>query len=108
MNKIARSQRVFVALSRFRVRNGMSSEVAEAFVFRPHLVNSARGFQRMEVLNPTGRPDEFWLFTWWDDEESFRVWHKSHLYRDSHKGIPKGLKLDPAFTQMMYFESIAG
>ncbi len=99
--------RSFVALSRFAVANGMTEEVKEAFVLRPHLVDSAEGFLRMEVLSPLDAPDEIWLFTWWADEQSFRAWHRSHLYRDSHKGIPRGLKLDPSVTQMRYFEQIS-
>ena len=42
----------YVSISRFRVRNGMEEEVAEAFRARPHLVDDASGFIRMEVLSP--------------------------------------------------------
>lgn len=97
----------FVAVSRFKVRNGMSRDVLEAFLQRPGLVDSANGFLRMEVMRPTGDPDEFWLFTWWRSEDDFRTWHRSHQYRESHAGIPKGLKLDPSFTTMMFFERVA-
>jgi heme oxygenase (mycobilin-producing) len=97
----------YVALSRFRVRNGMEAEVAEAFRNRPHLVDDAPGFIRMEVLTPSEDGTEFWLMTWWRDEESFRSWHHGHLYRESHAGMPKGLKLDPSATEMRGFRSIA-
>lgn len=97
----------YVALSRFRVRNGMEVEVAEAFRNRPHLVDDAPGFIRMEVLTPSEDCAEFWLMTWWSDEESFHSWHHGHLYRDSHAGMPKGLKLDPSVTEMRGFRSIA-
>ncbi len=96
----------FVALSRFRVTNGKEREVFEAFVARPRLVEQARGFVRMDVLCPTDDPAEFWLVTTWDDEGSFRDWHASHLYRESHSGIPPGLKLDPEFTQLRTFTRI--
>ena len=94
----------YVALSRFRVRNGMSSEVADAFRQRPHLVDGAPGFLRMEVLTPQDDDSEFWLLTYWASEESYKEWHHSHLYRESHAGIPKGLKLVPGSTQVRYFE----
>jgi heme-degrading monooxygenase HmoA len=97
----------YVSLSRFRVRNGMAPEVAAAFRARPHLVESAHGFVRLEVLTPKDDDSEFWLLTYWTDEESFREWHSSHLYRDSHAGIPKGLKLDPAATELRSFNYIA-
>lgn len=98
---------LFVAISKFAVANGMTRQVKEAFVARPHLVDSAEGFVRLDVLSPIDKPDEIWLLTYWTDEQSYRVWHKSHMYRDSHKGIPKGLKLDPEATEIRFFEHVA-
>ena len=97
----------YVAVSRFRIRNGMSRDVAEAFRNRPHMVESADGFVRLDVISPAEDDSEFWLITYWRDEESFTRWHASHEYRDSHSGIPKGLKLDPAETQVRAFRYIA-
>ena len=97
----------YVAISRFRVSNGMSSEVAEAFRSRPHMVESAAGFVRLDVLSPAEDDAEFWLVTYWKDEQSFRTWHRSHLYRDAHEGIPKGLKLDASATEVRAFRYIA-
>jgi len=61
----------------------------------------------MEVISPVERPEELWLITFWADEASFDAWHHSHLYRESHDGIPKGLKLVPAETQIRHFEHVA-
>ena len=97
----------YVAVSRFRIRNEMSEDVAAAFRDRPHLVESADGFVRLDVISPDDDPAEFWLITYWRDEESFRRWHASHAYRESHDGIPKGLKLDPSATQVRAFRYIA-
>jgi len=97
----------FVAVSKFRVANGLSREVRDAFKARPHLVDSAPGFVRMDVLSPTKDDDEFWLITYWADEGSFRDWHHSHIYRESHAGIPAGLKLDPEVTQVMTFSYVS-
>lgn len=96
----------FVALSRFTVVNGMTAQVKQAFADRPHLVDGASGFLRMEVLSPLDEPDAIWLLTWWRDEESFKSWHGSHLHQESHRGIPKGLKLDPKATEIRYFEHV--
>ena len=96
----------FVALSKFVIANDMVAEVKDAFRGRPHLVDQASGFVRMEVMSPLENPAEIWLVTYWTDAESYRVWHSSHLYKDSHKGIPKGLKLIPSETQIRLFESI--
>src|SRR5437868_6172323 len=98
---------MFVALSKFAIANGMADEVKVAFSARPHLVDSAQGFYRLDVLSPRDMPNEIWLITYWQDETSFKTWHKSHLYRDSHQGIPKGLKLIPSETEIRYFDHIA-
>ena len=97
----------FVALSKFVGANDMTASVKEAFRHRPHLVDGAPGYLRMEVLSPTERPDELWLLTFWTDEASFRAWHHSHLYRESHVGIPKGLKLVPGETEVRTFEHVS-
>ena len=97
----------FVALSKFVVANGMMAEVKTAFRARPHLVDNSAGYLRMEVISPLDRPEELWLITFWRDEESYRAWHHSHLYHDSHRGIPKGLKLVPGETQIRGFEHVA-
>lgn len=98
---------MFLAISRFAVANAMEDDVREAFRQRPHHVDSAQGFIRMEVANPTGNNQEFWLLTWWQEEKDFQTWHRSHAYRDSHAGMPKGLKLNPQRTKMMYFQVVA-
>jgi len=97
----------FVALSKFVVANAMTPEVKTAFRERPHLVDAAPGYVRMEVISPLDRPEEIWLLTFWTDEASFRTWHRSHLYRESHQGIPRGLKLLPGETQVRHFEHVA-
>jgi heme-degrading monooxygenase HmoA len=96
----------FCASSRFVVRNGMEEQVRLAFQARPHVVDLAPGFCRMEVLRPVESPEEFWLMTWWADEASFVQWHKSHEYRESHAGIPKGLKLAKGSVQIRRLELI--
>ncbi|MDB6153101.1 MAG: polysaccharide biosynthesis rotein [Chthoniobacteraceae bacterium] len=96
----------FVALSKFVIANGMASQVKDAFRNRPHLVDGAPGYVRMEVLSPLERTEEIWLLTYWTDAGSFKAWHHSHLYHDSHKGIPKGLKLVPGETKITEFEHV--
>jgi heme-degrading monooxygenase HmoA len=97
----------FLALSKFKVRNAMVDEVRDAFVRRPHLVDEADGFVRMDVVSPAHDEAEFWLLTYWRDEASFRQWHHSHLYRESHAGIPQGLKLVPEATELLTFRYIS-
>ncbi|MFP5503149.1 MAG: antibiotic biosynthesis monooxygenase family protein [Candidatus Sericytochromatia bacterium] len=98
---------MFIALSKFVVANGMTDAVKQAFRDRPHLVDDAPGFLRMHVISPLERPDEIWLFTYWADEPSYKTWHRSHMYHESHRGIPKGLKLVGGATELVCFEHVA-
>jgi len=91
---------VILAVSRFRVANGMEPEVREAFRNRPRLVEDAPGFLGMEVFTDQDDPSVFYLHTRWTDPSSFRAWHTSDAHKRSHAGIPKGLRLDAAFTQL--------
>ena len=103
---LPQARSVFVALSQFTIANDMMAEVRQAFLDRPHLVDRAPGFLRMEVISPVDAPDEIWLLTYWTDEADFRAWHHSHLYRESHGQIPKGLKLVPKSARLRFFEHI--
>jgi heme-degrading monooxygenase HmoA len=98
---------MIVALSRFTIANDMSDEVRTAFRHRPHLVDGASGFLGMEVMSPVDARAEIWLVTRWHDEMSYRSWHRGHDYHESHKGIPKGLKLVPGTANVRLFEVFA-
>jgi len=74
---------------------------------RVHRFDGVPGFQRMEVLRPHDTPAEFWLTTWWSSDAAIDEWHHSHLYRESHRGIPKGLKLVSGSVQISCMELIA-
>jgi heme-degrading monooxygenase HmoA len=98
---------MILALSRFTIANDMAEQMREAFISRPHQVDHAPGFIRMEVVCPVDQPREFWLLTYWQSAEHFESWHSSHAYHDSHVGIPKGLKLVPKSTEIRVFNLIA-
>lgn len=95
---------MFLVISRFTVANGMRDDVAAAFRARPHKVDDAAGFIRMEVAQASADADTFLLTTWWRDEASFTAWHRSHAYHDAHAGMPKGLKLVPKSSSVESFQ----
>lgn len=97
---------MFIVMSRFTVSNDMIDEVKQAFVNRPHLVDQSPGFVRMDVISPADNPNEIVLLTFWYDEHSFKSWHRSHKFRESHRWIPKGLKLVPKSTKLQSFEYV--
>jgi heme-degrading monooxygenase HmoA len=100
------SRRDYVAVSTFEVRNELDDAVDAAFLQRPHLVDDAPGFVSMEVLRGTDNPKLFWLITRWTDEDSYRAWHRGHTYKESHVGIPKGLKLVPKSAVVHTFHKV--
>ena len=97
---------MFIAISQFTIANDKTDEVKQAFRNRPHLVDDTAGFLRMEVISSRELPCEIWLMTYWESENAFSTWHHSHLYRESHKGIPKGLRLVPKSARLRFFDSV--
>ena len=78
----------------------MEAAVQEAFLNRPHLVDGVPGFCGMEVFVDRKEGSVFHLLTRWTDEASFKHWHSGPLHNLSHRGMPKGLKLDPSYTKI--------
>ncbi len=97
---------MILAISRFRVANGMEAEVRDAFVHRPHMVDSVPGFLGMETFTGREDPTVFYLVTRWRDSSSFQRWHHSSAHQQSHRFIPKGLKLDSTYTQLLELDRI--
>jgi heme oxygenase (mycobilin-producing) len=97
---------MILALSRFKVANGLEDSVARAFLDRPRLVEQAEGFLGMEVFTDRSDASIFYLSTRWTTESAFRQWHASPAHHASHRGIPKGLKLDPTFTELVILEAL--
>src|SRR5664279_3423858 len=99
---------MIVAMSTFRVANGLEAQVAEAFLKRPRLVECVRGFLGMETFISTKDVAVFHLITRWTDADSFHVWHRSAAHHESHEFIPKGLKLDASYTQLLEMKRLSG
>ena len=98
---------MILAVSRFKVRNGLEEQVKAAFFARPHLVDGVAGFLGMETYTEAGDPALFYLVTRWTDVAAYKMWHQSAAHHRSHGGIPKGLKLDASFTQIVLLERLA-
>jgi signal transduction histidine kinase/heme-degrading monooxygenase HmoA len=99
---------MILAVSRFRVANGFEQAVTVAFADRPRLVDAWPGFLGLETFTDTDDATMFHLVTRWTDREAFHSWHGSSAHRESHKWMPKGLRLDPSCTQLVEWERIPG
>jgi len=94
------------ALCRFVVASGIEAELKAAFRECPNLVDRAAGFVCREVPCPLERPQEICLPTHWRHASGRRAWHHGHADRDSHRGIPKGLKLVDRDTTIREFDAV--
>jgi diguanylate cyclase (GGDEF)-like protein len=94
-------------MSRFRIANGMQAAVAEAFAHRPGLVDRQPGFLGLEVYTDAADDALFYLVTRWTDRPSFEAWHHSKAHHESHRGMPRGMKLDKAFTKLFVMNRMA-
>ena len=99
---------MIVAMSTFRVANGMEALVADAFLKRPRMVDGVPGFLGMETFISTEDEAVFHLITRWTDADSFHAWHRSAAHHASHEFIPKGLKLDSSYTEVIEMKRLAG
>ena len=92
--------------SRFRVANGMEDSVRSAFLNRPGLVDDVTGFLGMEVYSAADDRCVFHLVTRWADHAAYDAWHRSEAHHESHAFMPRGLKLDAAFTRLTELERL--
>ena len=60
----------------------------------------------METFTGREDPTVFYLVTRWTDSSSFQRWHHSAAHHQSHRFIPKGLKLDSTYTQLLELDRI--
>ena len=98
---------MILAVSRFRIANGTGDAVAEAFLARPRLVDEWPGFLGLETFRDVTDASLFYLVTRWTDVAAFRAWHQSPAHRASHAWMPRGLRLDPAYTKLVELERLA-
>jgi heme-degrading monooxygenase HmoA len=99
---------MIVAMSRFRVKNDRERDVRQAFLDRPRYVDDQAGFLGLEVFQDQTDGALFYLVTRWSDVASFRTWHSGPAHKHSHELMPKGLKLDSAFTELRILERVEG
>jgi heme-degrading monooxygenase HmoA len=97
---------MIVAMSRFRVLQQREQDVRQAFLNRPGLVDDQAGFLGLEVFQDHTDCALFYLLTRWSSVSDFQSWHSSQAHRASHGMMPKGLKLDSAFTELRILDRV--
>lgn len=80
--------RAYVVSSEVTIAAGAAETLERAFLERVHLVESAPGFQRIEIWRDLTHSGVFQMVSWWDSVESFRRYMRSPEHRVSHARIP--------------------
>lgn len=78
----------YVVSSEVTIGPEHGDQLERAFQDRLHLVESAPGFQRLEVWQDISQPGVFQMVSWWDDADRFREYMRSDDHRASHARIP--------------------
>ena len=79
------------------VEQGQEKAFIERFQKRARLIDKAKGYKGMFVLQHTQNANKFLVVTLWRDESSFRAWVNSEEFRKAHAegGVPtKAMQLD--------------
>ncbi|TPG13439.1 antibiotic biosynthesis monooxygenase family protein [Pedococcus bigeumensis] len=81
----------YVSVSHLRIAEEEAPGLIQAFRQRVHLVDSALGFQRLEVWQGS-EPGEILMVSWWRDRECFKAYMRSPEHRTSHDRITPELR----------------
>jgi heme-degrading monooxygenase HmoA len=96
-----------VVISKFTVGAAAAEPVRAAFRDRPHAVDAAPGFLRLEVLEPEDVPGQFWLTTWWERREDFDRRYRSHAFKASHDRVPRDIGSLIGTSELIHLRSSA-
>lgn len=80
----------FVAFSELTVASEGRDALIDAFRDRLGAVESAPGFQRLEVWADQADPGAFTMVSWWDSRDQFLDYLRSDIHQESHDRIPEG------------------
>lgn len=80
----------FVAFSELTVALEGRDALIDAFRSRLGEVESASGYQRLEVWADQADPSAFMMVSWWDSSEQFLDYMRSESHTRSHNRIPGG------------------
>ena len=81
--------RMITVISRFKVANGKSKEVSQAFRERPRLVRVFPASEEIAVLCDTNDSSIYYLHTKWENLYCYQQWHSSPAHHASTAGSPK-------------------
>ena len=78
----------YVVASEIAIAMTAADVLERAFRNRLHEVETAPGFQRLEVWRDNHEPGIYLMVSWWDSQQSFTAYMRSPAHRRSHARIP--------------------
>lgn len=87
---------MIVVTSRIRVTGGDADALAEQYRRRLRRAEEMPGCRGIEVLRHAERPDEFMVYSRWDDAESYERYRAHPAFREAHervREIPGGIRV---------------
>jgi heme oxygenase (mycobilin-producing) len=89
---MARSDSLYVSMSRLRVAPEQADALVAAFRDRLGLVDHADGFVDLEVWRSDRDAGEVLMVSRWRDRDAFKAYMRSPAHRLSHDRIPPALQ----------------
>ena len=75
---------MFIVMNVVRAKEGRAEDFERAFLERERLLNRAEGFAGFELLR-RDRDREYVVLTRWENEDAFKAWVGSDLFKRSHR-----------------------
>jgi len=85
---------MIVVTSRIRVVEGDAEALAAQYRARMHRADAAAGCLGVEILRNVERRYEFVVISRWSDREAYDAWRRGPLFREAHRRVPAGLRID--------------
>ena len=74
----------YVAINVLTVPAGAGSTLEERFAARQGAVDSAPGFEHLELLRPLEGTEDYLVYTRWRSEADFHAWRESQSFGQGH------------------------
>ena len=78
---------MIVVTSRIRVTGGEADALAAQYRRRLRLAETMPGCRGVEILRHVARPDEFMVYSRWDDEASYEAYRAHPAFREAHARV---------------------
>lgn len=101
---------MIVVTSRIRVRRGSADALATQYAMRIRRADATPGCLGVEILRRVDVPEEFMVYTRWEDEAAYEAYRASAAFREAHERIrlvPGGVAVERVDDGTALFEVLS-